>query len=277
MLADPDSRQIYVQYGQAQYFDRWTAQRHGKASSEGFYASADDIVKPTWDTWSDVIGPVAVVEFYAPWCSHCQQMVPAFKRTALLLEGQVVFAAVNCEDAAQKRLCMHFQIQHYPTVRLFVNGDVEEFTGAHDALYTWITDHLHNELVTIEGPDDFETRVVQSREPWLVDFSAGQWCGPCQVAKSRLRSFAKQMVGRLRVGIINCDAHGEFCASLGVEYYPALRAFGPGSSAGSELVYANERQFPVVTTLDVIASLLSAVVEPKAKEGEPEAAPHDEL
>jgi protein disulfide-isomerase A6 len=246
------------------------------AGDQDFYSSSEDIWKPTWETWSDMLDGqrAVVVEFYAPWCSHCQQMVPGFKRTALMLEGTVRFAAVNCESPRQKRLCQYFGIQQYPTIRLFMNGGQEEFTGSHDQLYTWIQLFLNNQLVELD-PSNFEELVLQSREPWLVDFSAGQWCGPCTVAKSRLRRFASEVAGRLRVGIIDCDANQMWCTEKGVNYYPQLRAFGQGLPAeaaglGAELVYTNERQYPVVTTLDLIHSLVQAITVPtlKTQDGE---------
>ena len=40
-----------------------------------------------------------MVEFYAPWCSHCMKNVPLYKRAAVLLDGEVEFGAVNCKKA----------------------------------------------------------------------------------------------------------------------------------------------------------------------------------
>lgn len=43
------------------------------------------------------------VEFYAPWCGHCQQLAPKWKKVASSLKGVVKVAAVNCED--HKQIC----------------------------------------------------------------------------------------------------------------------------------------------------------------------------
>jgi thiol-disulfide isomerase/thioredoxin len=82
-----------------------------------------------------------MVEFYAPWCVHCQKMVSAYKKTAILLEGTATLGngcvggcllfyylcslfhcafegAVNCEE--EKNLCKQQQVTNnvvlYPSI-----------------------------------------------------------------------------------------------------------------------------------------------------------------
>jgi len=38
------------------------------------------------------------VEFYAPWCGHCQQLTPKWKKVAASLKGVVKVAAINCDQ-----------------------------------------------------------------------------------------------------------------------------------------------------------------------------------
>ena len=59
-----------------------------------------------------------LVEFYAPWCVHCQQMTGAWRKAALLLDELVTVGAVNCER--QQRLCQRTNIRAYPSVFLYV-------------------------------------------------------------------------------------------------------------------------------------------------------------
>jgi thiol-disulfide isomerase/thioredoxin len=43
------------------------------------------------------------VEFYAPWCGHCQQLAPKWKKVAESLKAVAKVAAVNCDD--HKSIC----------------------------------------------------------------------------------------------------------------------------------------------------------------------------
>ncbi|NXY20356.1 PDIA2 isomerase, partial [Atrichornis clamosus] len=65
-----------------------------------------------------------LVEFYAPWCGHCQQLAPAFAQAATELRNESSPARLGKVDAiAQTALATEFGITSYPTLKLFRDGN----------------------------------------------------------------------------------------------------------------------------------------------------------
>lgn len=62
---------------------------------------------------------MVAVEFYAPWCGHCQRLAPEWKKTAANLKGLVNVAAVDCDVEQNKGLCAMYEIQGFPTIKVF--------------------------------------------------------------------------------------------------------------------------------------------------------------
>ncbi|NXC70391.1 PDIA2 isomerase, partial [Anhinga anhinga] len=78
-----------------------------------------------------------LVEFYAPWCGHCQRLAPAFAQAAAVLRNESIPAWLGKVDAtAQVALANEFGITSYPTLKLFRNGNRTHpvaYTGHMDA------------------------------------------------------------------------------------------------------------------------------------------------
>jgi len=69
--------------------------------------------------------PLSLIEFYAPWCGHCKQLAPEYEKAAQALEGKNggVLAKVDC--TVEKDVCNKFDVQGFPTVKLFRNDGSE--------------------------------------------------------------------------------------------------------------------------------------------------------
>lgn len=80
-----------------------------------------------------------VVDFWAPWCSPCRAMAPAFAEAARRLEPRFRLAKVNTEQ--EQALAARFGIRSIPTVAIFRDGhEIARQAGAMDAgtLMRWI-------------------------------------------------------------------------------------------------------------------------------------------
>ncbi|CAA0839510.1 Protein disulfide isomerase-like 1-2 [Striga hermonthica] len=106
-------------------------------------ASADDVEKVlTLDhsNFSDIVSKhdFVVVEFYAPWCGHCQALAPEYEKAASILsshEPPIVLAKVDANEEENRGLASEFQIQGFPTIKILRKGgkSIQEYKGPREA------------------------------------------------------------------------------------------------------------------------------------------------
>lgn len=86
-----------------------------------------------------------------------------------------------------------------------------------------MSEHIHH--VT---DDSFDTDVLQSAQPVLVDYWA-EWCGPCKMIAPILDEVAVEYAGRLKVAKLNIDDNQKVPAKFGIRGIPTLMLFKNGN------------------------------------------------
>lgn len=75
--------------------------------------------------------------------------------------------------------------------------------------------------------DNFQTEVLSSDKPVLVDFWA-EWCGPCKMIAPVVEELANEYDGTLKVGKIDVDANQKVSMQFGIRSIPTLLIFKGG-------------------------------------------------
>jgi thioredoxin 1 len=74
---------------------------------------------------------------------------------------------------------------------------------------------------------NFDTEVLQSGEPVLVDFWA-PWCGPCRAIAPVIEQLATEYQGSVKFGKLNIDDSPSAAGNYGVSSIPTLMIFKGG-------------------------------------------------
>ncbi|EKX34975.1 hypothetical protein GUITHDRAFT_53227, partial [Guillardia theta CCMP2712] len=85
--------------------------------------------------------PLILMEFYAPWCAHCQDLAPKLREAAAIMDGmdlpaRVVFAKYDDSNEYNRRLRAGapevYDFQSYPALYVFRDGKHERYLGGRE-------------------------------------------------------------------------------------------------------------------------------------------------
>ncbi len=82
--------------------------------------------------------------------------------------------------------------------------------------------------------DSFETDVLQSDKPALVDFWA-EWCGPCKMIAPLLDEAASEYSDKMSVVKLNVDESPNIAQKFGIRSIPTLMLFKDGAVQAQKL------------------------------------------
>ncbi|XP_065344874.1 protein disulfide-isomerase A6 homolog [Cloeon dipterum] len=263
------------------------------STSNALYPSSSEVVELTPSNFDKLVvqsDDVWIVEFFAPWCGHCQSLVPEYSKAAKALKGVVKVGAVDAD--AHKSLGSRFGVSGFPTLKVFGSNKnkPEDYRGARtaqglvDAGFKALRDAVDDRLGgkrsggggssggsgsdkdVIELTDsNFASKVLESEDLWLVEFFA-PWCGHCKNLAPHWAKAATELKGKVKVGALDATAHTYMASKYGVQGYPTIKIFNAGKKDSSSVEDYNGGR----TASDIVNFALDKLAEnippPEVKE-----------
>jgi protein disulfide-isomerase A1 len=135
---------------------------------EGVLVLGDDNFNDAIKTYEYVL-----VEFYAPWCGHCKKLAPEYARAAQTLKSENLYLAkVDATQGENKALAGRFKVEGFPTLKLFVNGEPQDYNGGRteSEIVNWMRKKTGPATKTLTTVEEVE-KLTGSSEVVVVEFS----------------------------------------------------------------------------------------------------------
>ncbi|XP_071442278.1 protein disulfide-isomerase isoform X2 [Hetaerina americana] len=200
-----------------------------------------------------------LVEFYAPWCTHCKALAPEYAKAAAKLEEigkaedgvKIVLAKVDATE--QTELSEEHGVRGYPTLKFFRNGQSVEYTGGRtsDEIVNWLlkkTGPPAKELGCVKGMKEF----IDSSNVVIVGFFKDQ---TTESAKAFLSAAAN--IDGYPFGIVAApEVFAEYNVEEGKEAVVLFKKFDEGRSdlnvEDSPLTEETIRRFVTAQSLPLV-------------------------
>ncbi|GMI04435.1 hypothetical protein TrLO_g15439 [Triparma laevis f. longispina] len=204
----------------------------------GAFASVEDTYEPAdskvnvldYDNFHRFVethhDDMILMEFYAPWCGHCQQLAPHYREAAAELAKadlpkKVVLAKFDDGDDDNRRLRAGapdvYNFTSYPSLFVLTEGEHERYGGGREA-----DDIIFHMSAVAKGLDPYEEELKTKPGLYKDNEEYSKWVRDLMDEEEMSPQIADSPKNTLRVTEFYSD-RCPFCKSLASEYVQACK------------------------------------------------------
>ncbi|CAH2049985.1 unnamed protein product, partial [Iphiclides podalirius] len=246
------------------------------AGAYALYDSSSDVIELTPSNFERLVtksDEIWIVEFFAPWCGHCKNLVPEYKKAARALKGIIKVGAVDADQ--YKELSQKYAVSGFPTIKIFTGSKHSPYQGQRTA-EAFVEAGLKaakekafenlgkkssgsssdkSDVITLTD-SNFKELVLDSEDLWLVEFYA-PWCGHCKNLEPHWAKAATELKGKVKLGALDATVHQEMASRYQVQGYPSIKFFPSGKKTSDSVEDYNGGR----TSSDIVAFALEKFTE----------------
>jgi protein disulfide isomerase-like 2-2 len=199
-----------------------------------------------------------LVEYFAPWCGHCQRLAPEYEKLAdAFAHKKDKVAIAKVDGDANRGLSDRIGLQGFPTIKWYPANSVqgEDYMGERtvQALAKFVTEKsgVRGKLQVPAPPqtveltaENFDQIVMDPKKDVLVEFYA-PWCGHCKRLAPIYEEVAQVFARDSNCVVAKIDADDTENADIKKRFqisgFPTINFFPAGSNDKWPRPYLKER------------------------------------
>ncbi|KAI8908101.1 hypothetical protein DFJ77DRAFT_473705 [Powellomyces hirtus] len=219
-------------------------------SVNALYSTRDAVIQITPKNFKDEVlntEHAVIAEFFAPWCGHCKNLAPEYKKAAEKLKGLAKVVAVDCDDQQNQPICGQYDVKGFPTIKIFpggVKGLPQDYNGPRnakglvEAVVAKITNHVSQIGGTGKRAVSYDAFLEKNELPRVIFASKKSSTPPL------MKALSVEYHNRIHFGEVK-SSEKDTLEKLNVTDFPAIMLFPKEST--DPIVYEGKMKFAGLT------------------------------
>lgn len=199
----------------------------------------DDVIVTTTGNWDKVVTAEnnVLVEFYAPWCGHCQSLAPEYAKAAAQLKEKKSDISLSKVDATvETKLAEKYGVQGFPTIKFFKKGEPMDYSGGRtaDEIVTWLNKKTGPPAKVLATVEEVAAFAKPAKDAVVIGFFSDK---ESELAKAFIKS--ADSIDDIEFAITSPDASGDLNVKedkiVVIKTFDELRADYAGGAVAEDI------------------------------------------